>query len=72
MQPADELRAAAAEMRRGRGRKARYAAELAELLDAIADISTDLTTEPYAGTWQGRGLAVARAILRKEAADATR
>jgi len=35
---------------------------LANLLDAVADISRGLRAEPYEKTWQGYGLAIARAI----------
>lgn len=35
---------------------------LADLLDAVADISRGLRAEPYEKTWQGYGLAIARAI----------
>lgn len=30
--------------------------------EPLADITTGLTRDPYEGTWQGRGLAVARQI----------
>lgn len=58
-----ELRIAAESLRAGDDIDADNLREpLADLLDAIADISRGLRSEPYEGTWQGRGLRVARAI----------
>jgi hypothetical protein len=38
---------------------------LAALLDQAADISRGLDRDPYEGLWQGRALAIARAITKE-------
>jgi len=38
---------------------------LAALLDQAADISRGLDRDPYPGLWQGRALAIARAITQE-------
>lgn len=61
--PETEIRVAVYRLRRDPAHNtADHAGELADLLEAIAAIAVGLTRDPYEGTWQGRGLAVARAI----------
>lgn len=60
MSPEAEIRSAVHRLRTTPARA--HDEPLADLLDAIADITTGLTRDPYEGTWQGRGLAVARRI----------
>jgi len=71
MSPAEELQTAIRKLRSRAGRRTRYAAPLADLLADIATITPESMREPYAGTWQGRGLAVARAINNTTRRDDT-
>lgn len=71
MSPELEIRKASATVRSDRSYPLadHLRAPLADMLDAVADIAVNLHAEPYAGTWQGRGLAIARAI-NEEVTDA--
>lgn len=69
MSPELEIRAAADTLRR-RVPHTRLSTALTDLLDAVADICINMHAEPYAGTWQGRGLAIARALGDSGPSDA--